>query len=209
MMTQPYVIYYLPAIIIALLAIAVLVLVWQLVRSLRTCRQMGEQLKLLQREKTETELELSKVTEILAIKESREQKRLEAQNRLSEECTLSEEDFADGAKMTDNMLMIRIERLVERNIGNPEFTASTIAEVFALSRAQLDRRMKAMMGKTATAYVQERRLETARELLLTTEKPVVDVAMACGFEDTSYFTRVFKQHYGNTPSGVKQMKIDN
>lgn len=195
--------HYLPAIIIVLLAVAVLVLVWILVRTLHTCQQLSEQLILLKQEKREVELELVKATEILAIKESHEEGHQEAQEQQPEGEILSEEGFADGTKMTDNVLMMQIERLVERNIGNGEFTANTIAQVMCLSRAQLDRRMKRMTGKTPTAYLLDKRMTYARELLLTTEMPIADVAMACGFEDTSYFTRVFKQHYGNTPSGIR------
>lgn len=187
--------YILPAVAIILLAVTVLVLTRQLLRSQRTLKQLREQLNQLKLEKTETELELSKVTETLAVKESKQ--------RLSEKCTLDEEDFADGAKMTDNVLMMQIEQLMKRNIGNASFTANTIAEVLALSRAQLDRRIKRLTGKTPSAYLLDRRMIYARELLLTTEIPIADVAMACGFEDTSYFTRVFKQHYGSTPSGMR------
>lgn len=187
--------YILPAVAIVLLAVAVLVLARQLLRSQHTLKQMGEQLSQLKQEKTETELELSRVTEILAVKESKQ--------RLSEEYALDEEDFADGAKMTDNVLLMQIEQLMKRNIGNARFTANTIAEVLALSRTQLDRRIKRLTGKTPSAYLLDRRMLYARELLLTTEIPVADVAMACGFEDTSYFARVFKQHYGTTPSAMR------
>lgn len=188
--------YILPAVAIILLAVAVLVLARQLLRSQRTLKQLGEQLSQLKQEKTETELELSRVTEILAVKENKQ--------RLSEEYTLDEEVFADGAKMTDNVLMMQIEQLMKRNIGNASFTANTIAEVLALSRAQLDRRIKRLTGKTPSAYLLDRRMLYARELLLTTDKPIAEVAVACGFEDTSYFTRVFRGHYQNTPSEVRK-----
>ena len=187
--------YILPAVAILLLAVAVLVLARQLLRSQHTLKQLGEQLSQLKQEKTETELELSRLTEILAVKESKQ--------RLSEKCTLDEEDFSDGAKMTDNVLMMQIEQLMKRNIGNARFTANTIAEVLALSRAQLDRRIKRLTGKTPSAYLLDRRMTYARELLLTTKMPISEIAVACGFEDTSYFTRVFKQHYGTTPSGMR------
>nr|WP_231924761.1 helix-turn-helix domain-containing protein [Marivivens sp. JLT3646] len=43
------------------------------------------------------------------------------------------------------------------------------------------------------------RLEWARNLLLQTEMSAVEVAMACGFENSGHFTRVYRLAYGGTP----------
>lgn len=106
-------------------------------------------------------------------------------------------------EVPDNVFLAHVDQLITRNMEKSEFTAATIAQVLHLSRTQLDRRMKQLTGKTATTYLLDRRMTYARELLLTTRMPVADVAMASGFEDTSYFSRVFKQHHGNTPSGMR------
>ncbi|WP_082959395.1 MULTISPECIES: helix-turn-helix domain-containing protein [Rhodobacterales] len=51
----------------------------------------------------------------------------------------------------------------------------------------------------AQAVYAEVRLEWARNLLLQTEMSAVEVAMACGFENSGHFTRVYRLAYGGTP----------
>ena len=191
------IIHYLPAAIIALLSAVVLILVWMLVHSSKACKQLGMQV-------TELQNEIVRVTKALNEKLAVEQEQ-EAQARAMREASMQDEEAAlNGAMLSDATLLHRVDQLAMRNIGNPEFTANTLTQVFCLSRQQLDRRLKRMVGKSATSYLQNLRMERARELLITTSMPVADVATACGFEDTSYFTRVFRNYYQCSPSEVRK-----
>ena len=191
------IIHYLPAAIIALLSAVVLILVWMLVHSSKACKQLGMQV-------TELQNEIVQVTAALNEKLAVEQEQ-EAQARAMREASMQDEEAAlNGAMLSDVTLLHRVDQLAMRNIGNPEFTANTLTQVFCLSRQQLDRRLKRMVGKSATSYLQNLRMERARELLITTSMPVADVATACGFEDTSYFTRVFRNYYECSPSEVRK-----
>jgi AraC-like DNA-binding protein len=183
MITSNYITHYLPAAIIALLLVVVAMLVWMLQQAVRKQRRL--------------EVEIEQLQAKIQHEEKKDTGSKEEEERLNVT------DEAQPDEMPDNVFVIHIDQLIARNIGKNDFTASTIAQVMHLSRSQLDRRMKQLAGKTATAYLLDRRMTYARELLLTTKMPVADVATACGFEDTSYFTRVFKQHYGNTPSGMR------
>lgn len=170
--------HYLPATIIVLLLVVVAMLVWMLIQSTRRQKALEEKVDQLQ-DKLQKD---------------------QTRQATSEKAETPEEKTDE---MSDNVFVSHIDQLITRNIGKSDFCATTIAQVLHLSRAQLDRRMKQLTGKTVTAYLCDRRMTYARELLLTTKMPVADVAMASGFEDTSYFTRVFKQYYGNTPSGMR------
>lgn len=179
--------HYLPAAIIALLLVVVAMLAWRLMQAVRRRRVLERrveqlQMKLMEEEKRGTDGE----------------EKGEAQTSKSQEIALTKLD-----EVPDNVFVAHVDQLITRNIAKSEFTACTIAQVLALSRAQLDRRIKRLTGKTPSAYLLDRRMTYARELLLTTKMPIAEIAVACGFEDTSYFTRVFKQHYGTTPSGMR------
>ena len=187
MITSNYITHYLPAAIIALLLATVVTLAWRLMQAVRRRRVLERrveqlQMKLMEEEKRGTDDEETR----------------EAQTSKSQEIALTKLD-----EVPDNLFVAHVDQLITRNIAKSEFTACTIAEVMHLSRPQLDRRMKQLTQKTAMAYLLDRRMTYARELLLTTKMPIAEVAVACGFEDTSYFTRVFKQHYGSTPSAMR------
>lgn len=92
--------------------------------------------------------------------------------------------------------------MVETNISNPQFSVNTLAEGIFLSVSQLTRKLKTITGKTPADYIRNIRLEKACALLKNGGS-VADVAWAVGFEDAVYFSKVFKKHFGFSPSSVK------
>lgn len=67
------------------------------------------------------------------------------------------------------------------------------------SERQLSRKFKQQMGMTVTAYINEVRLNHARELLLRTDEKITKIALKAGFNDISYFNRTFAAAVGMTP----------
>lgn len=59
-------------------------------------------------------------------------------------------------------------------------------------------------GLPPIKYMNKKRLETAENLLLTTEKKVHEIALATGFENTNHFIHLFKKEYGTTPQAYRE-----
>jgi len=59
--------------------------------------------------------------------------------------------------------------------------------------------MKKYCGQTPSAYVNSARLERVAEALTGTDKPVFDIMLDVGFENTSYFNKLFKEKYHMSP----------
>ena len=55
-------------------------------------------------------------------------------------------------------------------------------------------------------YLQLLRMEKAEKLILESKSPIKDIALACGFSDTAYFTNCFKKLYKMTPSQMRESK---
>jgi transcriptional regulator GlxA family with amidase domain len=73
----------------------------------------------------------------------------------------------------------------------------------------LKRRFKAATGVTLIDYVQNLRLEEAKRLLETTNRPVEEISAAVGYENSSFFGRLFKRRCGLTPAAYRKMfKVD-
>ncbi len=67
------------------------------------------------------------------------------------------------------------------------------------SPEHVSRVLKKCTGKTPTQIVNEARLEEATHQLCMSSKEIIDIAADCGFENLSYFHRLFKQHYTLSP----------
>lgn len=74
------------------------------------------------------------------------------------------------------------------------------------SQEYLNRAFKKYYGQTPGAYVNGLRLAHAALLLQTTQLSVLEISVACGFENLSWFNRLFRQHYRMTPTEYRARK---
>jgi len=80
-----------------------------------------------------------------------------------------------------------------------EVVLSQVAERFGLSTRTLNRRFKAATGQTPLDYLQEIRINNARDLLKTSNLTIAEIADKVGYQDTGYFTTLFKKQLAITP----------
>lgn len=78
-----------------------------------------------------------------------------------------------------------------------------IAARFGMSARTLNRRFKSALGQTPLEYLQEIRINTAKDLLKTSNLSISEIADKVGYYDTGYFTRLFKKHLDTTPNGYR------
>lgn len=79
-----------------------------------------------------------------------------------------------------------------------------VAEATGISRYYVSHLFKELMKTTFIGYVNEQRLNRAAMLLLTSNKPIIEIAAISGFNNLSNFNRAFKMHFGKTPSAYRK-----
>ena len=87
-----------------------------------------------------------------------------------------------------------------------KLTVEQIAEQAGFSKFYFLRLFKRITGCTVTQYINLLRCETAKELLRDRNYSVKEAAFACGFENLSYFSNVFKKNTGYLPGAYKGQK---
>lgn len=109
-----------------------------------------------------------------------------------------------GAVASRELLLSALQLTVRRELSNPSLSPAYLAECHHVS-VRLVHAAFALSQETPAAYIRARRLERACSLLRDPRLRVVDVAMACGFRETSTFVRVFRRSAGTSPSEFRAL----
>ena len=99
----------------------------------------------------------------------------------------------------DSEFLGRVTEKFQANMADGKIDYDAFASDLCITRVQLNRKIKAITGYTTTEYLLLLRLKHAKELLKTTDLPIVEVALECGVDNISYFGSLFKKHVGVTP----------
>ncbi|WP_407951323.1 helix-turn-helix domain-containing protein [Pararhizobium qamdonense] len=78
-----------------------------------------------------------------------------------------------------------------------------------LSPRHFTRAFSIRTGMSPHAFVMQQRVERARELLLTLDMEIVEVALACGLSDHAHLSRLFKRFSGTTPSQWRESSLES
>jgi DNA-binding response OmpR family regulator len=100
----------------------------------------------------------------------------------------------------DERFLTSLNTVIEDNIADPAMDIEFLEKEIGLSRVQLYRKLKALTDQAPIEYIRNIRLQRAGVLLAQQYGNISEVAYKVGFNNLSYFTKCFRQHYGMTPS---------
>lgn len=124
--------------------------------------------------------------------------REKAREQFAKSTNISAEKLSINSE--EEMLMEKLLKAIENNMGNTEYTVDQMAADVCLSRSNLYRRMQTMLGITPNDFLRNVRLKHAAKLLSETSMTVSEVAILVGFNSPRYFSQYFKKMFGMTPS---------
>ncbi len=107
-----------------------------------------------------------------------------------------------GRDHLDQELLINLYRFIDEHYSDGELT--DLANELHYDLYQLSRQIKKLTGHNYTELLQEKRLQKAAFLLETTQIPINDICMDVGYNNFSYFYRLFKEKYGVTPRAYRK-----
>ena len=100
----------------------------------------------------------------------------------------------------DDRLMQRVMVVINKNIGNPDLNVEMIARTVGISRTHLHRKLREITNQSARDFIRNVRLHQAATLLAEKRHSISEIADNLGFANLSYFSTVFKEMYGVSPS---------
>ena len=103
----------------------------------------------------------------------------------------------------DSEFYDRFCRIVADEMGNPELSVDSLASRMGLGRSQFYRKLKALTNYSPVELLRQMRVKRGRELLMKTEKSISEIAYEVGFSSPAYFTKCYRDQYGETPSDLR------
>jgi len=103
---------------------------------------------------------------------------------------------------------IELKNAVENNLYN-NLSIEQLAYICNMSLSTFKREFKKTFSDTPAHYIKIRRLQTAKNLLLTTTDSISEIAYSIGFEDISTFSAIFKEKFNLSPSKFRMNQIKN
>jgi DNA-binding response OmpR family regulator len=118
--------------------------------------------------------------------------------RYSQELVLRPVDIVINS--VEEKFIERLQNILDKNLSNSEYSAEDFASEIGMSRMQLHRKLKSLLGVSSTEFLRNERLKVGAELLKKGNGNISEIAYSVGFNDVSYFSKCFKEIYQCTPS---------
>lgn len=108
--------------------------------------------------------------------------------------------------MSDAKPMFQALQYIEDHLDEP-FSLSEVAQAAGYSLHHFHRLFKAVVHESLKDYIRKRRMTQAAYEIVETDTPLIDIALAHGYESREAFTRAFEKVYGRKPSEVRKQKL--
>ncbi|MEY4649824.1 MAG: hypothetical protein RL191_992, partial [Pseudomonadota bacterium] len=117
---------------------------------------------------------------------------------------LPSESRSNSSNKLDRKFISEFTSLIESNLANEDLSVDDIYKGLGISKIQLYRKTKALLGFSVNDYILSVRLQKAKYLLMNEDLTISEVAYKVGFSSQAYFSTVFKSKFSVTPSEFKE-----
>ena len=112
-------------------------------------------------------------------------------------------DSAIGSKY--NEIIVKAQEYIQKNYADKDISLHSVAKEVSISPSHFSTIFSQETGETFISYITRVRLEQAKLLLKTTQMRTSDIGYDVGYNDTHYFSYVFKKHTGMTPKEFRNV----
>ena len=115
-----------------------------------------------------------------------------------------QEQSTQAEQSEENEFIEKLGKFIREAMDSGKVDFEDIASRMCISRTHLNRKVKSITGGTTSDLVLRYRIAKAKELLLTTDLPIWEVAEQCGISDPAYFCTLFKKAVGKSPGQLRK-----
>ncbi len=135
------------------------------------------------------------------------QQRAQLREKYQNKFVVSSEEIPLGS--VDQQFLEKTIQHIKDNIENTNFSVELLASEMCLSTSQLHRKLQALIDHAPGQLIRNIRLQRAADLIKLNTGSLADICFQTGFNDQAYFSRVFKNQFGCSPSTYKKNNISH
>jgi signal transduction histidine kinase/AraC-like DNA-binding protein len=109
----------------------------------------------------------------------------------------------------DDKFLVKMKDIIERRLSDSDFGVEQLGDMMGMSRAQLYRKTKALTNYSPVELIRNMRLKRAQQMLAQGDDTIAQVAYSVGFTAPSYFTKCYKDFFGEMPNELVKRKTGN
>jgi ABC-type sugar transport system substrate-binding protein/DNA-binding response OmpR family regulator len=113
-------------------------------------------------------------------------------------------DQAQPFGSTEQSFIKQLNLQIQENLDNSDFSVENLSDLLNISRVQLYRKVKALLGINVSDYISNYRLDKAKFMIDTSDLTMSQIGYSVGFSSPNYFSTAFKSKYGLTPGAYKK-----
>ena len=107
----------------------------------------------------------------------------------------------------EDVFLQKLRAVVEARLSDSALTGEDVCRSLGMSYPVVYRKLSALTGRSLNVYIRLIRLQNARNLLRSTTLSVSEIAYEVGFNDPKFFSRVFSEEFGESPSAFRQNEV--
>lgn len=121
---------------------------------------------------------------------------------------LTEPDASDSGQVIvnerDREFIEKALNVINENLSDYNFNKDVLASEMAVSQSLLYSKIKHLSGEAPSDLIRIIRLKKSMNLIKQSQHPISDIAYMCGFNDSKYFSTIFKKYFGKSPSEIRK-----
>ncbi len=139
--------------------------------------------------------------ELLVRAENLIESRRQLREKFNRELVLKPGDVALSS--IDETFLKKVMQVVEENMVDEQFTIDQLGRKVGMSRSQIHRKLHALTNQSATQFIRSFRLKRAMDMIRQNAGNISEIGYWVGFSSPSYFSKLFLEQYGMTPTQAK------
>lgn len=112
----------------------------------------------------------------------------------------------ENVSKTDKDFVAEFKKAIVQRLDDSELSVETLGSLFGMSRVQLYRKIKNLTNYTPVEIIRITRLKAAQKMLASSDLTVAEITYQVGFTSPSYFTKCYKEYFGENPNDTRSRK---